>query len=74
VSVGAPTIVVPDLAGLTLEEARAVLEQAGLTLGTYFRRASSARPGTIVEQRPAAGTLAAPGVAVDVILARRGGP
>lgn len=73
VSVGAPTIVVPDLQGLTLEEARAALEQAGLSLGTYFRRTSSARAGTIIEQRPAAGTLTAPGVAVDVILARRGG-
>lgn len=72
VSIGAPTITVPDLMGLTLEEARAVLEQSGLTLGTYFRRTSGERPGTILQQRPAAGTLSAPGAAVDVILARRG--
>lgn len=73
VSVGAPTIRVPDLTGLTLEEARATLEQAGLTLGTYFRRTSDQKPGTVVEQKPLPGTLGAPGVAVDVILARTGG-
>jgi serine/threonine-protein kinase len=72
VSVGAPTIRVPDLTGLTLEESRSMLEQAGLTLGTYFRRTAEQRPGTVIEQRPTAGTLSAPGVAVDVILARRG--
>jgi len=72
VSIGAPTITVPDLIGLTLEEARPILEQVGLTLGTYFRRTSSERPGSIIQQTPAAGTLSAPGAAVDVILARRG--
>ncbi|MBI2073080.1 MAG: PASTA domain-containing protein [Gemmatimonadetes bacterium] len=74
VSIGAPTITVPDLNGLTLEEARAVLEQVGLTLGTYFRRTSGERPGTIIQQTPAPGTLSAPGAAVDLILARRGSP
>jgi serine/threonine-protein kinase len=73
VSVGAPTIPIPDITGLTLEEARAALEQAGLTLGTYFRRTSDRKPGTVIEQRPLPGTLGAPGVAVDVIVARSGG-
>lgn len=72
VSIGAPTITVPDLRGLTLEEARRMLEQVGLTLGTYFRRTSPARPGTIIQQTPAPGTLSPPGAAVAVILARRG--
>ncbi len=74
VSIGAPTITVPDLRGLTLEEARPILEQVGLTLGTYFRRTSPERPGTIIQQTPAPGTLSAPGAAVDLILARRGTP
>jgi serine/threonine-protein kinase len=75
VSAGAPTIAVPDLSGLLLEEARKVLEESGLALGTYFQRtASAARPGTVIEQRPASGTLAAAGTAVHVVLARRGGP
>jgi serine/threonine-protein kinase len=73
VSAGAPTIQVPHLIGLTLSEARASLEQAGLALGTYFSRGgTSARPGTVIDQRPAGGTLAAPGTAVHVILARGG--
>jgi len=71
VSVGAPIITVPYLTGLTLEEARLILEQTGLTLGTYFRRTSEERPGTIIHQTPAPGTLSASGAAVDLILARR---
>ncbi|HWP35982.1 MAG TPA: PASTA domain-containing protein [Gemmatimonadales bacterium] len=75
VSAGAPTITVPDLTGLVLDEAQKVLQESGLALGTYFQRtASAARPGTVIEQRPAPGTLAAAGTAVHVVLARRGGP
>ena len=73
VSAGAPTITVPDLTGLTLDSARTVLEQANLTLGTYFGKTSNAPPGTVIEQHPAAGTLSSPGVAVDVVLARGAG-
>ncbi|NIQ98985.1 MAG: PASTA domain-containing protein [Gemmatimonadales bacterium] len=73
VSVGAPTITVPDLTGLTREDARDMLEQVGLTLGTAMRRTSNAgEPGTVIEQNPAPGTLSAPGTAVDITLARRG--
>jgi serine/threonine-protein kinase len=72
VSLGAATIVVPDLAGMTLDQGRLELEQASLTLGTYFARTSfSGIPGTIIEQVPGAGTLAAPATAVNVVLARR---
>lgn len=71
VSVGAPTISVPDLAGLTREEAADTLDASGLVLGDYYRQTSSLYPaGTIIEQRPAAGTLIAPGTAVNVIIAR----
>ena len=73
VSVGAPTISVPDLAGLTLEEARELLELTGLALGsTQARTSSAAEPGLIIEQNPAAGTLAAPGAAVRVTIVRGG--
>lgn len=73
VSVGAPTISVPDLGGLTLEEARALLELSGLALGsTQARTSSAAEPGLIIEQNPAAGTLAAPGAAIRVTIARGG--
>jgi serine/threonine-protein kinase len=71
VSVGTPSISIPDLAGLTLEEAREVLEELGLALGsTRTRRTSAADPGLIIEQDPAAGTLSAPGGAVNVTIVR----
>lgn len=71
VSIGAPTITVPNLIGLTVEEARAALEEVGLAIGTSMRRTSSAgRPGTIIQQNPGPSTLAAPGTPVDVTVAR----
>ncbi len=75
VSVGAPTIRVPNLAGLTLDEARIRLEQSGLVLGPYYRRTrSDVEPGRVVEQIPASGTLSAPGTPVVLHLARGGTP
>lgn len=72
VSVGAPTISVPDLTGLTVEEAEAILEEAGLVLGTFWRETSSAQePGRIFSQSPEPETLMAPGTPVNVVLARR---
>jgi len=71
VSRGAPTITVPDLLGLSPLDARTRLEAAGLSIGGVTRqRTSDATPGTVVAQRPAAGTLAAPGTLVDVVVAR----
>jgi serine/threonine-protein kinase len=75
VSVGAPTITVPNLAGLSEIEAQIILEQVNLVLGTSVRRTHQvAEPGTVLEQRPAAGTLAAPGTAVNITIARRRTP
>jgi beta-lactam-binding protein with PASTA domain len=71
VSIGAPTISVPDLRGLTREGADSMLADAGLALGTAIRRSSDAEPGTVIGQSPAAGTLSAPGTTVNVTLARR---
>jgi beta-lactam-binding protein with PASTA domain len=71
VSRGAPTITVPDLLGLSPLDARTRLEAAGLSIGGVTRqRTGDAAPGTVVAQRPAAGTLAAPGTLVDVVVAR----
>jgi serine/threonine-protein kinase len=73
VSVGAPTIRVPDLAGLTREEAEAALEAVGLVLGpTTRRRSSDGLPDTVLEQDPAPGTLSAPGAAIEITVARGG--
>jgi len=71
VSRGAPTISVPGLLGLSQADARTRLEVEGLQLGTVARRRTGdASPGTVVAQRPAAGTLAAPGTVVDIVVAR----
>jgi beta-lactam-binding protein with PASTA domain len=73
VSVGAATLRVPTLIGLTVEEARLALETAGLTLGTNFAQTTqAAAPGEIFYQEPAAGTLSAPGTPVNVRIARSG--
>jgi serine/threonine-protein kinase len=73
VSVGAATIRIPDLTGLTVDEARELLEEAGLVLGsTRTRTARGHEPNLIFEQTPAAGTLSAPGAAVTVTVARGG--
>ncbi len=71
VSVGAPSISVPDLKGLTVDEARELLEQLGLVLGSTSTRSSTqSEPGLIIDQNPAAGTLSAAGAAVRVTLVR----
>ena len=71
VSRGAPTIPIPDLLGMASADARTRLETEGLQLGTVTRRrTANASPGTVVGQRPAAGTLAAPGTVVDIVVAR----
>ena len=70
-SAGAPTITVPDLNGLTLDSAQARLEEQGLKLGTHYFRSVPGRPGgTVIEQRPRAGTLIAPGSVVTLVLAQ----
>jgi serine/threonine-protein kinase len=71
ISRGAPTIPIPDLLGMASGDARTRLEMEGLQLGTVTRRRTAdASPGTVVAQRPAAGTLAAPGTVVDIVVAR----
>jgi serine/threonine-protein kinase len=74
VSVGAATIRVPSLKGLTVEEARLALETAGLALGTWFGQITgeTVAPGEVFYQEPSAGTLAAPGSTVNVRVARSG--
>jgi serine/threonine-protein kinase len=71
VSRGAPTIAVPVLLGMSVADARTRLEADGLKVGSVTRRRTAeGNPGTVVGQKPAAGTLAAPGTVVDLIVAR----
>jgi serine/threonine-protein kinase len=56
VSRGTPSILVPDVVGLTLDGARDRLAAVALTVGTLTQRLEGA-PGTVVAQTPLAGTL-----------------
>ncbi|HEY6852922.1 MAG TPA: PASTA domain-containing protein [Gemmatimonadales bacterium] len=71
VSRGEATIPVPDLLNMSIADARARLEESGLALGSVTRRRTAdANPGTVVEQKPAAGTLAPAGAVIDIVVAR----
>jgi eukaryotic-like serine/threonine-protein kinase len=71
VSRGAPTIPVPELVGMSQGDARTRVEGEGLQLGTVTRRRTTGvNPGIVIGQLPAAGTLAAPGTVVDIVVAR----
>ena len=65
----APFVRVPSLNGLTTEEARTLLADNELLLGSLEERASALAPGTVLEQAPAAGSEAAPNSSVDVVIA-----
>jgi serine/threonine-protein kinase len=60
---------VPELAGRALAEARDALRRAELTLRAVDSLASERPTGTVLAQRPAAGTLVAPGTGVAVEVA-----
>jgi serine/threonine-protein kinase len=56
------TVVVPDVTGLTQEEAVKIIEDAGLEAKvTEAEDAGDAEEGTVVEQKPPAGTEVPPG-------------
>lgn len=64
---------VPEVTGLGLEQAFALIEQRGLQRGrTSFR--DDQRVGIVIEQSPGAGTRVAPDTPVNVVVGRRGNP
>lgn len=70
VSRGPADVRVPALAGLEEAEARHRLERVGLLVGLVERRRAARGPsGAVLEQRPAAGTRAAHGSRVNLIIA-----
>jgi penicillin-binding protein 2D len=60
------TVDVPNLVGMTLAQARTVIEETGLGLAAAEVYHDSAPPGTIVAQNPAAGFKASPNDMVTV--------
>lgn len=70
VSAGPAMVGVPDLSNRSVAEAEAALERVGLRLGDVRQDASSfAAPGTVLDQRPAAGTLVERATRVRVTVA-----
>ena len=66
VSTGPVRTTAPDVTGMSEEDARARLEDAGLAVGTRSPVADAAAAGTVVGQHPEAGEAVAEGSAVDL--------
>jgi len=62
-------VIVPQLIGQLRADALDLLRNARLLSGRTSERESKQATGTVVEQRPAAGTEVQPGTAVDIALA-----
>lgn len=62
-------VLVPDLTGLSRDDARAALERLGLVLGEVTSKPSRRAADTVLRQTLPTGTEAIPGEAVDVVLA-----
>jgi serine/threonine-protein kinase len=69
ISTGPDTVPVPELAGITVEQASAILADAGLRLGDQTEAASDTVPeGQIVSQQPVADTEVRPDSEVGVTI------
>jgi eukaryotic-like serine/threonine-protein kinase len=67
VSSGPTSLVVPDVAGMSVADATAALKQVGLVVGTTTAEDSASVPiGQVVETDPAAGSTASSGEAVNL--------
>ncbi len=62
--------VIPNLVGRSIEDARARLKKLKLEPRIRWSPGKAAEPGTVLAQRPKAGLAAAPGVQVELVVAR----
>ncbi|MFI2104515.1 Stk1 family PASTA domain-containing Ser/Thr kinase [Isoptericola sp. NPDC019693] len=68
-SAGPDTIAVPQLAGMTEDEAKATLEEAQLTLGDVSdANSKDVDEGQVIESKPAEGQAVSEGSSVDLVL------
>ncbi|MBW6517627.1 MAG: DUF4332 domain-containing protein [ANME-2 cluster archaeon] len=61
---------VPNLTGMTREEAKYAITDAGFKPGTTSERSSNSPQGTVIAQLPSADSLAVPGTAIDITISR----
>jgi len=71
VSSGKAKVVVPDVVGQTLDNARATLTAAGFTVTSNEQEDAKATPGTVLSQTPAAQAKADKGSAVTLTVAKK---
>jgi eukaryotic-like serine/threonine-protein kinase len=69
VSSGVELVQVPNVRLMSLTEAVAAIENAGLRVGTQTDRESTREPGTVIEQSPAAGSEVEKGSSVNIVSA-----
>jgi eukaryotic-like serine/threonine-protein kinase len=70
VSSGPKQVAVPDVVGLTRQEAQQTLGNQGFQVATAEEGSDSADPGTVLRQDPAAGAQSDPGATVTIVVAR----
>jgi eukaryotic-like serine/threonine-protein kinase len=70
ISKGQDTKTVPKITDMTLDDARALLAQHGLTLGDQTEKNDLAVAGTVIAQDPAAGAVAAVDSPVNVTVSK----
>jgi len=63
-------IEVPDLTGMTLEEAEYAITGAGFKPGTTSEKNSNSPQGMVIDQIPSACSLAIPGAAIDITVSK----
>jgi beta-lactam-binding protein with PASTA domain len=71
---GSQGALVPDVVGLTREEAQSRLRAAGFIVQLEERQTNEARVGLVVSQEPASGTRLEVGASVVIVIARATGP
>lgn len=71
ISAGPNAIAVPDLVGMSVQDARNTLLQAGLALGTVgYASVTDTSPGMIIGQDPSAQTQVPQGTAVNIVVSQ----
>jgi serine/threonine-protein kinase len=69
-SAGPANVPVPDVASFELDQARQVVEAAGLRIGDVDTLVSSVQDGVIITTRPPIGALRPPGTRIDLVVSR----
>jgi eukaryotic-like serine/threonine-protein kinase len=69
-SAGPASVPVPDVASFELDQARQVVEAAGLKVGDVDTLSSSAPAGVVIATRPPIATSHPPGTAIELVVSR----